>query len=139
MPQAMPLFLPDDLTEFMGRTADPTRAATVERIVWGWIKPLLGVDERPNPMPDELFAWALEIGAIKYENPTVRIAQTTGPFTVTYVANRSGSPTARIAEILDAIAASPLGSGGGRPSGDFPEPTRFPDPARAWEGPLQWM
>lgn len=132
---ATPLFTADDLNGLLGVDVTDARATSVERVIWGWIKPLLGVDDRPYPLDDTLFAWAIELGAIVLENPTGKIQKSTGPWTSVY-AGRSGSATARREEILHEIASSSLGAGGLRPRGNFPPAHRYPDPSRAKPGPV---
>lgn len=130
-----PLFTADDLNGLLGVDVTDVRATAVERVIWGWIKPRLGVDDRPDPIPDEVFAWAIELGAIVLENPTAKTQQSNGPF-ATVFASRSGSATQRRKEILDEISASLLGAGGLRPRGNFRPPHRYPDPSRAKPGPV---
>lgn len=122
----MTLFTNDELTELIGKPVTEARAAMVERVVWGWLKPVLGWTEQPTEIPDELFAWALQLGAIACENPTGLDAKTVGPFKEEYSEER------RLA-ILDEVTRSTLPTGPGaaahQPTGCFPEPACYPDPA----------
>lgn len=121
------LFTAAQLTELLGKPVTPARAEVVERVAWGWLKPILGWDERPaeNEVPDELFGWALRLGAIVAENPAALEAKTVGPFTEQYAKD--------IKAILDEVRASTLPTGAAaaanRPRGNFPEAPCYPDPA----------
>ena len=64
------LFEPQDLSNWLGKTVADEKATSIEKVVWGWLKPQLGATERPDPVPDEVFSWAIELAAIAYENPT---------------------------------------------------------------------
>lgn len=123
------LFTAGDLTEYLGKSVSEGQAVMAERVVWGWIKPILKMQDRPDPVADELFSWAIELGAIAHENPTGRSAQTNGPFSVQYSARRT--------EILAEIAESTLTTKGLLPRGSFPCPERYPDPVRVL-GDRRW-
>lgn len=122
----MSLFTNTELSDWLGKPVTEARATVAERVVWGWLQPILGSDTRPEPVPDDLWAWAIELGAIAVENPTGLDRKTIGPFTEDYSSERR-------AEILDEVRQSPLGGGtgaiGGQPGGEFPEAACYPDPA----------
>lgn len=124
-----PLFTGSELADFLHKDVGDREAVTAERVVWGWIKPLLKLDDRPDPVPDELFSWAIELGAIAFENPTGRAGQANGPFSVQYGTRRD--------EILQAIKQSTLTTGGQLPKGNFPPPICYPDPIRV-RGRRRW-
>ncbi|MFT4081184.1 MAG: hypothetical protein QM638_01230 [Nocardioides sp.] len=113
------LFTADDLTSWLHKPVTEADATVAERVVWGWLKPILKLDERPDPVPDELFGWAIELGGIAHENPGGFTTNTSGPFSVQFDA-------ARRTAILEEVAQS---VGAGKPTGSFPPPQRFPDPA----------
>lgn len=119
----MPLFTDADLSEWLGKTVSPDRAVLVERVVWGWVKAVLGSDERPDPVPEELFSAAVELGAIAFENPSSLTDRGLGPFSESF-------PIERRQEILDEIART-LGPAGlaDAPQGEFPDALAYPDPA----------
>lgn len=123
----MTLFTDEHLTRLLHKEVAIDDAVLVERVVWGWLRPILGWDERPAEIPPELFAWALQLGAIAHENPAGLSAKTIGPFSVQYSEER------RLA-ILDEVARSSLPTGPSatahEPSGDFPPAACYPDPAR---------
>lgn len=123
------LFEAGDLSEWIGKTITADRGQVLERVVWGWLKPRLGLEERPTPVPAEVFSWAIELGAIAHENPAGLSGKQLGSNSRQYSAERRG-------EILDEAEAY-SGGGSGAPMGTFPDPLPYPDPA---EGPrvLGW-
>lgn len=118
------LFAASDLTGLLGRPVTTDQADTAERIVWGWLAPILGGD-RPQPVPPEVFSWAVELGAIAIENPSGLEAYQLG-------AERLQFSSERRAEILADVAAGGVPGGGTKPRGSFPDACGWPDPARGW-------
>lgn len=122
------LFSAADLTELLGEEVSTDSAAIAERMAWGWLAPILGIAAWPvaqTPVPAELFAWALELGAIAWANPTGTTGQSDGPFAVQF-------SLARRQEILDEVRASDLAAARFRPAapvGRFEDPEPYPDPA----------
>lgn len=117
----MTLFDENDLTEWLGKQVTGQRAASVERVVWGWLKPILGLAERPDPVPDEMFSWAVELGGIAHENPKGLSSRDLGPYSEQF-------STERRKEILDDVRNSlPSGGASLKPTGSFPEPLDYPD------------
>lgn len=99
-------------------------AGILERIVWGWLKPVLGLSERPATVPDEMFSWAIELAAIAHENPKGLTYYQLGE-------ERSGYSAERRAQILAEVGAGGLATP--RPTGCFPPARAYPDPAeRCW-------
>ena len=119
----MPLFDGEELSAHLQYEVSDAAAASAERVVWGWLKGPLGLTERPNPVPDEVFSWAIELGAIAHENPAGLSEQTTGDET-----NRWA--LARRAEILDDARSSSAATSTTGPRGNFPRAHSWPDPAR---------
>ena len=122
MPQT-PLFTTDDLSNWLGEPVPDGRAEAIERVVWGWLRPLLKVEERPDPASAELLAWAVELGAIAKENPTGLSAKDIGPFKEQYSSERRD-------EILRMVASGGTTAPGAAlsPEGSFPAPQPYPDP-----------
>lgn len=120
------LFTDTELSDHLGDAAvTPERAAAAERLVWGWLKPVLGLEARPNPVPAEVFSWAIELGGIAHENPAGLSSYELG-------AERYGFSAERRDEILRQAAtgghaATPLS-----PRGSFPKAACYPDAARSW-------
>lgn len=119
------LFTADDLNalpEISGVT--DAEATAVEAVVWGWLQPLLNVEDRPDPVSAKLFSWALELGAIYRTNPAGLDEQKRGPFEEQYSSERR-------AEILRAVLGGGTTAPGTPPTpvGSFPSARAYPDPA----------
>lgn len=112
-----PLFYAWDLTSWLHKPVSDEDADMVERVVWGWLSPALGLAERPNPTGDRIFSWAIELGGIAYENPAGLSSKQMGPFADQYSSERR-------AEIL--AEATNGGQRVPRPRGTFPRPSVFP-------------
>ena len=117
------LFDEDDLNALPGVDGVTAEEATaVERIVWGWLKPILKVTERPDPVSDELFAAALELGVIYRSNPE-------GLSEYSLESERSKYSSNRRDEILGEVAGGGTTIGGvPSPLGNFPTARSYPDP-----------
>jgi hypothetical protein len=103
-------------------TVTPEAAESAELVVWGWLSAATGLAERPDPIPPDLLAWAIELGGMVYDNPT--------SLTVRQVDDaRMESTEARRDAILSAAAEASDLPGSGRPTGSFPCARRWPDPA----------
>ncbi len=119
----MPLFTAAELSGHLQKTVTAEAAASCERVVWGWLKPALGLTERPNPVPDEVFSWAIELGGIAHENPAGLASYQLGAERIAYSAERR-------AEILADAADGGRPGTGGAPRGSFPPACAWPDQAR---------
>lgn len=123
----MALFTADDLNalpEISGVT--DSEATAVEAVVWGWLSPILGLTDRPDPVSPQLFAWALELGAIFRTNPAGLEELKRGPFEEQYGDRRD--------EILRVAAGGGTTAPGTPPSpvGSFPKARAYPDPAERY-------
>jgi len=80
----------------------------------------------PAPIPDDLWAWHLELAALLYDNPTSAERISLGRLTVSW----GPQAAARATAILAAAEAAygPIGASGG-PTGSFPSASPWPDPA----------
>lgn len=121
------LFTAEELTHAVQEFVDDDDATMAERIVWGWLSPILGLDARPDPVTDQLFSWAIELGAIQHENPAGLALYQLGE-------ERRQYSSARRNEILDEVRASVAGQtgtgGSALPRGRFPAACPYPDQAR---------
>lgn len=122
----MPLFTLDDLEHWLRYDVDVTGHAIVEKVVTGWIFDATGWTASPDPLPPQVFSWALELGGIAYENPTSQSDDQTDLVRSAWRDRRSQI----LAEIRTwsqangtAVGAIPL------PRGSFPTSCPFPDPA----------
>ncbi|HSV41491.1 MAG TPA: hypothetical protein VLI04_22195 [Nocardioidaceae bacterium] len=123
----MTLFTEDDLGELIGKPVTESRGAMVERVVWGWLKPILDLEDRPDPVPDELFSWAVELGGIAHENPIGLSGKATGPFSEQFSGLRDRRET--ILKDVRQWAAAQGDDTAAAPGGSFPEAPCYPDPA----------
>lgn len=127
------LFSIGDLSELVDEDLTDERHAVVEKVVWGWVSAELGVDVRPDPLPPQLEAWSLELGANFHENPGGLAEYQLGE-------ERSKFSLERRLQLLEQVAGS--GDGGGTPTTYAGGPrltgTRcrepYPDPARGRGG-----
>ena len=120
-----PLFTADELTHWLGElvgdvVVETDHAVMLERVVWGWLKPVLKLAERPDPLPDEVFAWAIELAAIAHQNPAGLNSAQLGDRQQNFSAERR---TAILAE------AAATGSPAPKPRGRFGKAKPYPDPA----------
>ncbi|MEU4367546.1 hypothetical protein [Micromonospora chersina] len=93
---------------------DEQTAIRVRRAANGWLQDATSLTEWPNPLPDRLWAWAIELAAIAYRNPAAAASGRIDDFE--YVADR-----ARRTQILDdARRAYPAATTG--PQWSFPKP-----------------
>lgn len=122
---ATELFLDVELADHLQTQVTPAAALSAERLVWGWLKPVLGLAERPVPVPAEVWSWAIELGAIAHENPAGLASYQLGPERSQFSAERRG-------QILDEASRSGVTGGVGNesPRGSFPPPLSWPDPIR---------
>lgn len=95
---------------------DADTATRVRRYVNGWLQDATGLTDWPSPVPDRLWAWAIELAALVFENPTAKWSQTIDDSADVY----ERGPQGRRREILDAARAAYNTSG--KPQGSFPEP-----------------
>jgi hypothetical protein len=131
MPTTNPLFGASDLSSWLRQPVTDDAADVVERVVWGWLKPLLasqGVTERPTDPSDELKAWAIELGAIAYANPEGLDAYSLESESSKYSSDRRD-------QLLELAASGGTATPGVAlaPKGSFPSARPYPDPAeRCW-------
>lgn len=91
---------------------DAETATRVRRVASGWLQDATDLSDWPVPVPDRLWAWALELAAIAYRNPTAYSSASLDDFNVSYDGMRRK-------EILD--AARNAYSGGAQPQYSFPD------------------
>lgn len=118
------LFTTQQLADLLEVDVTEARGALAERLAWGWLKPILDLAARPDPVSDEVFSWAIELGAIAHENPAGRTAYELGD-------ERSQFSAERRTEILQAAASGgrindTSSSGVPTPLASFPP--ALPDP-----------
>lgn len=122
---AFPLFDATELTNLLGTAVSEERARAAEHVVWGWMQPLLGVEERPQPLTPQQYGWAIQLGAIAHENPAGLSSKQVGGVREDYSAERRQ-------EILDDIEAANPGVISRAP---MPRAS-FPKIDRQWDDPI---
>lgn len=111
------LFTPADLGEFMRDTAIDVAAATqAQRVASGWLQSATGLTEWPEPVTDDLYGWALQLGAAIYSNPTGLVSLTVEELTYGYGGDQ-------IKDILAAAGRRRSAGGSGGPRFSFPAPS----------------
>lgn len=122
-----PLFAAGDLADWLHQPVSGEAAVATERVVWGWLRPLLKLDERPANPSDELISWATELGGIAYVNPE-------GLASYALESEKSDYSSERRDEILRTAAGGGVTAPGAAvsPRGSFPSAYCYPDPATPW-------
>ena len=106
------LFELTDLAAYMQQDLDSATATVARRVASGWLGSATGLAEWPDPVPDELWTYALELAEMAYGNPGGYVSEDIDDHSV-------GFNKARRAEILD-IARRKY-STAGAPVYSFPE------------------
>jgi len=107
------LFTLPELASYMQRELDAESATNARRVASGWLGSATGLSEWTEPVPDDLWTWALELAEMAYGNPSGYASETIDDHAITF--NR-----ARRADILE--AARKKYSTGSTPVYSFPEP-----------------
>lgn len=113
------LFQPIELASLLQRQVQAGGAYAAEEIAAGWLISATGLSAFPDPLPDDLHVWGLELAALVYNSFTPTDGRT--------------SPVDPVAKdrILRAAgrAYGPAGAGTGGPVGSFPDAVCYPDQA----------
>jgi hypothetical protein len=91
---------------------DTETATRVRRFASGWLMQATGLSTWPTPVPDDLWAYAIELAAIAYYNPSGLSSESLDDHNVAYSAERRK-------EILAAAKAT-YNTGSGSPQYNFP-------------------
>lgn len=126
----MDLVTPGELASYLRRgTLDSGSAEMACRLATGWLYGHTGGWSTwpPLPVPHDLWAWALELAALAYDNPTTRERVTLSRMTVVWGAEAA----ARWQRIIDAASERypPTAPATSAPQGCFPDAVSYPDPA----------
>lgn len=118
------LIEPQDVANFLQQDAAQIRqdwADSAIRTATGWLRGRCYFEQwPPAPVPEDVWAWLVELAALVYDNPTLVSSTTVGGQTVAY-----GAVALRRKEIL-AEAESVYPRLAGRPVGEFPEACPLP-------------
>lgn len=113
----------EDLRAFLPQYdfADETAEVSV-RLVSGWLQRATGLSPLPDPLPDDLWADALELAGLLISNPESLASRTAGPTSRTWpLAGRRDAILARVASVYRQARSAP--------SGCFPPPAGWPEPS----------
>jgi hypothetical protein len=94
---------------------DTATLTRVRRYASGWLQSATRLTSWPDPVPDDLFAWAIELAAIAFRNPDFTTQESLDDYSVGRQSDR-----ARRVEIL-AAAGAKYGAAGS-PVYSFPDP-----------------
>lgn len=109
---AVDLFDLIDLPSYLQVPSVDTETATrVRRYASGWLKSATRLADWPSPVPDDLWAWGIELAAIAFRNPDGVSSESIDDHSASW-------DRLRRAEILKAAAASY--GGAGSPAYSFP-------------------
>lgn len=101
-----------DLPSWLQVPAVDTETATrVRRWASGWLATATGITTWPDPVPDQLWAWGIELAGIAFRNPSANSSESIDEYSVSY------GDSARRKEILDAARQA---FGAGIPQYSFP-------------------
>lgn len=111
------LFTLDELEDALQQGPLVEASATIaRRVAYGWLRSATKLTDWPDPVPDDLFAWGVELAGLFYNNPEGLASDTTGGTAATW------DRTRRSAILDDARAAYGGSTAGGVPLYSFPEP-----------------
>lgn len=114
-----PLVYEQDLADYLQTTVTPASARIAIRGAEALLRGATKLEVWPDPVPEQLWWWALELAGLAYENPLGKTTLTTGVETDVY-------PATRRAEIL-AEAAAQYGRGAAlSPLHSFPDAPPWP-------------
>lgn len=127
MPQTTRLFSALQLTAWLRQDVTVAQAGEAEKVVWGWLAPILKVEDRPDVVSVALYSAALELGGIAFSNPE-------GLSSYELETEKTVYSSERRDEILRILAAQNNTTAPGltpaAPVGSFPAACAYPDPAR---------
>lgn len=129
----MPVVATGELAVFLQHAVKADAEALAIRVAEGWLRSVTSFTAwPPSPVPEDLWAWCLELAALAYGNPTSLVTRSTDEETRNWALDRRR-------EILDAARDQYGGSGAGAaaaPLGadSFPIVLDWPDPIVITEG-----
>ncbi|MFC6017795.1 hypothetical protein ACFP2T_16460 [Plantactinospora solaniradicis] len=95
-----------------------SNAELARRAANGWLQDATGLTTWPDPVPDRLWAWAIELAAIAMRSPDGAGSESIDDY---QVSSGGSGDWSRRAEILAAARAA-YNTGSGQPVYSFPEP-----------------
>jgi hypothetical protein len=76
-PDPNPYVLPSDLSNLLRRQVDPNAGALAIRMAEAKIASATRLQWPPNPVPEDIWTWTIELAGLIYDNPTQRGGKTT--------------------------------------------------------------
>lgn len=107
------LFSVAEFASYVQQDVDTSSATVARRVASGWLLSATGLGDFPATVPDQLFAWGLELAAIAFRNPDGAASEGIDDHNVSW-------DRARRADILTA-ARNAYGANAG-PLYSFPDP-----------------
>lgn len=106
---------------------DTASAMEARRKAQGWLAGATQIKEWPSPPPEDLRAWALELAALAYDNPSGLESETDSRVTSVWGRRKRAEILAEAKEAYSSFAST-------KPLGSFPDPAPWPDPIEhyAW-------
>lgn len=101
---------PGELTKWLRYPVDPDAENIAIRVAQGWIRSVTQLSDWPDPVPEDLWASAIELSAMALENPSGLDTDTTGDNTMVYARARRGEILAVVARVYGGQARMPQGS-----------------------------
>jgi hypothetical protein len=102
--------------------------ASAIRVAEGWLlAACTALTEWPAPVPDDLWAWAIELAAIAYNNPLGLVQRVTDEDTRSWGTERRKEILAAARQRYGSGAATPVFSDSATGDSNFPPAPRWPD------------
>lgn len=119
----MPLVQTGELAVYLQHTVKADAEIVAVRVAEGWLRSVATSVTvwPPDPIPEDLWAWEIELAALAYGNPMSLITRTTDEETRNWAVERRR-------EILEAAAVRYGGSVQPSGVGNFPIALDWPDP-----------
>jgi hypothetical protein len=111
------LFTLEQLASYMQESLAASTATVARRVAYGWLSDATGLTTWPDPVPDTLFSWAIELAAIAHRNPDGALSEQTDDHRVQWDRQRR----ADILEVAKSAYPSP-GPATAGPQYSFPTP-----------------
>lgn len=129
----MPVVYPDEVGSFLRATVDPGSVAVAIRVAEGWLQGATRIVVwPPDPVPPNIWSWAVELAALAYDNPRTMTRRTVGAITAEWNYRQN-----RRLEIL--TEARRYYAGEGQSLGDFPFAWPWPEPADWYAIPTTFL
>lgn len=103
--------------------------ASAIRVAEGWLASVCtSFTAWPTPVPDDLWAWAIELAAIAYNNPVGLVQRITDEDTRAWGTERRQEILAAARQRYGSGSTSPVFASAATGTSNFPPAPRWPDP-----------